>query len=123
MGLANTVINHPKEYWEIVKQDSWVFVLFVSPYCEACQGANKRFESIAEEYAGTVKSIILDTTQTPKIDALADIGTPTLVAYKNNEEVERYLGIGFPEDQEDYLRGIFSHHLSGTALPDLPIYL
>lgn len=123
MGLANTVIDHPDEYWAIVKQHPWVFVLFVSEYCEACQGASKRFERISEAHAGEAKSITLDTRQTPKIEALGNIGTPTLVVYKNNEEVERYLGIGFPEDQEDYLRGIFSHHLYGTVLPDLPIYL
>lgn len=123
MGLANTVIDHPDEYWAIVKQHQWLFVLFVSEYCEACQGANKRFERISEAHAGEAKSITLDTRQTPRIEALGDIGTPTLLVYRNGEEIQRFLGIGFQEDQEEYLKGIFSHYLNGTPLPVLPAYL
>ncbi|WP_426135160.1 thioredoxin family protein [Pseudomonas sp. PWP3-1b2] len=122
MGVANTVLNHPDEYWKIVKQDPWVFVLFVSEYCAACQGANKCFELVSKDYDGRVRVIILDVGQTPKIEALGDIGTPTLVVYKNGDEEKRYLGIGHPEDRVEYLGEIFSHHLLGTALPVLPVY-
>jgi thioredoxin 1 len=124
MGVANTVINHPAEYRQIVNQHRLVFVLFVSEYCAACQGADKRFEHISSKYTGEVKSLILDTRQTPKIDELGEkLGTPTLVVYRDKTEAKRILGIGFPEDQEAYLDGIFSHFVKDTPFPDLPIYL
>lgn len=123
MGLANTVIDNPDEYSSLVKQHPLVFVLFVSEHCEACLGANKRFENIAANHTDSVKSMVLDTRQTPKIEALGDIGTPTLVVYQNGKEAGRFLGIGFPEDQEQYLAGIFAHFVNGTPLPELPAYL
>jgi thioredoxin 1 len=124
MGVANTVINHPAEYRQIVDQHRLVFVLFVSEYCAACQGADKRFEHISSKYTGEVKSLILDTRQTPKIDELGEeLGTPTLVVYRDKTEATRILGIGLPEDQEAYLDGIFSHFVKDTPFPDLPIYL
>ncbi|WP_455826772.1 thioredoxin family protein [Pseudomonas graminis] len=123
MDVANTGINNAEEYRQMVSQHPLFFVLFVSEYCAACQGANKRFEKISSKYTGEVKSLILDTRQTPKIDELGEIGTPTLVVYQNNKEVKKLMGIGFPEDQEQYLDGVFSHFVKGTPLPELPIYL
>ncbi|MHD0215556.1 thioredoxin domain-containing protein, partial [Corynebacterium diphtheriae] len=62
-----------------MKQHPWVFVLFVSEYCEACQGASKRFERISEAHAGEAKSITLDTTNKPqKSKHWETSGTPTL---------------------------------------------
>ncbi len=123
MGALHTVINDAEEYRQIVNQHPLVFVLFVSEYCAACQGAHKRFERICGKYTGNVRSLILDTRQTPKIDELGEIGTPTLVVYRDTQEVKKLMGIGHPEDQEQYLDAVFSHFVNGTPFPELPLDL
>ncbi|MEX5496040.1 thioredoxin family protein [Pseudomonas asgharzadehiana] len=117
MGFAKTVINHPDEYWKIVNQLSLAFVLFVTEGCEACKGADKRFGLISEKYSSKVISIIVDPRETPKIDALGGIGTPTLVVYRNGQEARRFKGIGYPDDQEAYLTDIFNHYADNAPLP------
>ncbi|MEX5542923.1 thioredoxin family protein [Pseudomonas poae] len=105
MGVANTVINDLKEYESILKEHSLVIALFTSPYCPACMGACQRFERVAEKYGHGIKTMVLDTTQTPYIEGVD--GTPTLVVYKNNVEKKKLKGIGEPQDQEKILEAVF----------------
>ncbi len=119
MGAAHTVIHDLDEYQRILKEHPLVIVLFTSPCCPACMGAGQRFNRIAEKYAGRVKCLLLDTTQTPKIDGVD--GTPTLVVYKNALEAENLKGIGEPQDQEEFLEDVFSDYAPATpASPDAP---
>lgn len=110
MGVANTVIHDLNHYQQILNEHSLVIVLFTSPDCPACSGADRRFNSIAEKYACCVKSMLLDTTQTPRIEGVE--GTPTLVVYKNALEVENLKGIGDPQEQEALLEEVFSDYAS-----------
>lgn len=108
MGVAKTVIHAHNEYQRILNEHPMVIVLFTSPYCQACLGADLRFNRIADKYAGRVKSMLLDTTQTPPIDGVS--GTPTLVVYKNALEVENLKGIGAPHEQEAVLEDVFKDY-------------
>lgn len=125
MGAANTVIHDVTEYQRILNEYPLVIALFTSPYCEACLGAGPRFNRIAEKYAGRVKTLLVDTTQTPKIQGVD--GTPTLVVYKNALEVENLKGIGSPQEQEELLEDVFSEYAltaptppASPAAPPLP---
>ncbi|MBP1124174.1 MULTISPECIES: co-chaperone YbbN [Pseudomonas] len=115
MGAANRVINDLKEYESILKEHERVIVLFTSPYCQACLGVGPRFERIAAKYAHSIKSLLLDTTQTPKIEGVD--GTPTLVVYKNAQEVENLKGIGDPQDQEAFLEDVFKDYVPTAPAP------
>ncbi|WP_338480703.1 thioredoxin family protein [Pseudomonas trivialis] len=117
MGVANTVINDLKEYQSILEEHPLVIALFTSPYCPACMGACQRFERVAEKYGHGIKSIVLDTTQTPKIEGVD--GTPTLVVYKNAREVENLKGIGDPQDQEAFLEDVFKDYV--PTAPATPV--
>jgi len=119
MGAANTVIHGLDEYQRILKEHPLVIALFTSPYCPACMGAGQHFNRIADKYAGRVKCLLLDTTQTPKINGVD--GTPTLVVYKNALEVENLKGIGDPRYQEEFLEDVFSDYAPATpASPAAP---
>ena len=119
MGAANTVIDNLDDYQRILEEHPLVIVLFTSPYCQACMGAGPHFNRIADKYAGRVKSLLLDTTKTPKIVGVD--GTPTLVVYKNALEVENLKGIGEPQYQEEFLEGVFSDYAPATpASPAAP---
>ncbi|NVZ70968.1 thioredoxin family protein [Pseudomonas costantinii] len=114
MGAANAVIKDLDEYQQILKQHPLVIVLFTSKYCQACLGASPRFNRIAEKYAHCVKSMILDTEQTPKIENVE--GTPTAVVYQNGLEVENLKGIGYPDEQEELLEDLFSLYAKSASL-------
>ncbi|MGE1156159.1 thioredoxin domain-containing protein [Pseudomonas kitaguniensis] len=116
MGTASTAISDIGAYQQLLDEHPLVIVLFTSPYCAACQGAHLRFNRIAEKYVGRVRSVLLDTTQTPKIEGVD--GTPTLVVYKNALEVENLKGIGEPQEQEELLEQVFSDYA-----PSLPATL
>ena len=113
MGAANTLIHDLAEYKTILDQHPLVIVLFKSPYCAACMGVDRRFNRIADNYAGRVKSLLLDTTQLPKIEGVE--GTPTLVVYRNGQEVENLKGVGSPDEQETVFEDVFSDYCSKEA--------
>ena len=122
MGVAKTVIRDLDEYQRILTEHPLVIVLFTSPYCPACLGADLRFNRIAAQYAGRVKSMILDTTQTPPIHGVS--GTPTLVVYKDALEVENLKGIGDPHEQETLLEEVFKDYASpAPTAPASPVAL
>lgn len=123
MGVANMVINHPDEYRAIVNQHPLVCVLFIADGCEACKGADERFEQISSKYTNTVKSMVLNVGHTPQIKELGPLGTPTLIFYEDGKEIKRVRGIGFPEDQEEYLEDAFKHCALHAPIPDSPQYL
>ncbi|MGU9824456.1 MULTISPECIES: co-chaperone YbbN [unclassified Pseudomonas] len=108
MGAANAVIDTLSDYQQILNQHPLVIVLFTSQSCQACLGVHPRFNNIAEKYAGRVKSMILDTARTPRIEGVD--GTPTLVVYKNALEVENLKGIGAPDEQEALLDQVFKDY-------------
>ncbi|CRM39011.1 MULTISPECIES: thioredoxin family protein [Pseudomonas] len=108
MGVANTVIHDLNEYQRILKEHPLVIVLFTSPSCSACLGADKKFNAVAEKYAGRVKSLLLDPSQTPRIDEVD--GTPTLLVYEKGDRVEILHGIGAPDEQQNLLECVFSDY-------------
>lgn len=115
MGVITSVIRDLDEYHRILKKHTLVIVLFTSPYCQACLGLGPRFHRVAERYADRVKSLLLDTSQTPRIDGVD--GTPTLVVYKNALEVENLKGIGEPQEQEAILEEVFSDYAPTVLTP------
>lgn len=90
MGIATAVIADAKAYQQVLKAYKTVFMLFVSQHCPACGEAGPLFERIAGKYASSVKSLVLDTAQTPKHPEVT--GTPTLLVFQNGEMVEKLKG-------------------------------
>ncbi|MFL1495242.1 thioredoxin family protein [Pseudomonas antarctica] len=120
MGVVKTQVKDHNEYQQILNEHPLVIVLFTSLSCEACLGADTRFKNIAEKYADRVKSMLLKTETTPKIEGVD--GTPTLVIYKDGLEVENIKGIGDPtpskdpniaNEQDVLLAGVFSEYSAG----------
>ena len=90
MGIATAVIADAKAYQQVLKAHKTVFMLFVSQHCPACGEAGPLFERIAGKYASSVKSLVLDTAQTPRHPEVT--GTPTLLVFQNGEMVEKLKG-------------------------------
>jgi len=90
MGIATAVIADAMAYQQVLKAHKTVFMLFVSQHCPACGEAGPLFERFARKYARTVKSLVLDTAQTPRHPEVT--GTPTLLVFQNGKMINKLKG-------------------------------
>lgn len=116
MGIAKDVIANNEDYLRVLAAHPIVFMLFVSEKCPICPIVLKLFEPIAEHYGPAVKSLVLDTAETPRLKQVT--GTPTLVAHVDGQIKEVFKGFGPWETQEQTLKEIFSRYAQQT--PDEP---
>ncbi|MBK5437105.1 thioredoxin family protein [Pseudomonas sp. TH32] len=108
MGIATAVIANAEEYQQVLASHETVFMLFVSQRCPACGEAGPLFERIAGKFANRVKSLVLDTAQTPRHPEVT--GTPTLLIFQNGQMVEKLKGFGRWEEQEHTVMETFSRY-------------
>lgn len=108
MGIATAVITSAEEYQRLLARHRIIFMLFVSKHCPACADAGPLFEKVAAKYTGTVKSLVLDTATTPRHEGVTR--TPTLLVFKNGQQIEKLEGLGVWEKQEDTLKNVFERH-------------
>ncbi|MFQ6346563.1 thioredoxin family protein [Pseudomonas sp. R11F] len=108
MGIAKEVINSNEDYHSILAAYETVFLLFVSATCPACVRAVQLFEPVAKAYEHRVKSLVLDTATTPRLEPVT--GTPTLVTHVDGKLKEVFKGFGPWETQEQTIEAIFSRY-------------
>lgn len=113
MGIAKDVIASNADYKSVLAAHPIVFMLFVSQTCPACASAVELFEPIAESYEPTVKSLVLDTAKTPRLEQVT--GTPTLVVHVNGNIKKILKGFGPWETQERTLKDLFSLYAQQQA--------
>ncbi|QLG92657.1 thioredoxin family protein [Pseudomonas yamanorum] len=114
MGIATAVIANAEDYQRELSTPLPVFMLFISEHCPACGKAGPLFERIAGKYANTVKSLVLDTAQTPRHPDVT--GIPTLLIFQNGQMVEKLKGFGPQEDQEQTVKDTFSRYATGMEI-------
>lgn len=117
MGIATDVIASNEEYQSVLAAHPTVFMLFVSQTCPGCTIAAELFEPIAKKYNPAVKSLVLDTAKTPRLEQV--ISTPTLVVHANGKIKETLNGFGPRETQEQTPNELFSRYAQQQA-PDAP---
>ncbi len=77
----------------VLKSDIPVIVDFWAPWCAPCRIIAPVLEQIAQEYAGRVKVVKLNTDENPEIAAKYNIrGIPTLLIFRNGEVVDQLVG-------------------------------
>lgn len=115
MGVVITEVRDYNEYQQILDEHPLVIAVFTGQGCVACKGVESSFTDIALAYAGRVKSLMLDTAQTPRVQGVS--GTPTFVVYRNAQEVDNIKGIVDPDEQNYYLDKLFTHYANGNPAP------
>lgn len=91
--------NFPKE---VLEAELPVFVEFGASWCGPCQMAEPVVEELAKEYEGKIKVGKLNVDENPQIpQKLGIMSIPTVIIFKNGEELKRL--VGFP-GKEGYLK-------------------
>lgn len=70
-----------------------MLVDFWAPWCAPCRIIAPVLEEIAQEYAGRVKVVKLNTDQNPELATRYNVmGIPTLILFKDGEVVDQMVG-------------------------------
>ncbi|WP_421558586.1 thioredoxin domain-containing protein [Pseudomonas canadensis] len=117
MGIAKDVIASNEDYQRVLAAHPIVFMLFISKTCPACSSALELFKPIAEHYDPAVKSLVLDTAETARLEVVT--GTPTLVVHVDGKIKEILKGFGPWETQEQTLKSLFKRYAQ-PPVPDEP---
>ena len=79
---------------EVLKSNTPVLVDFWAPWCGPCRAVAPAVDAIANEFAGRVKVVKLNTDEEQQVAIKYGVGSiPTLMVFKNGEMVERVLGV------------------------------
>lgn len=84
-----------------------VLVDFYAEWCGPCKMAAPILDELADEYAGKVTILKLDTDQNH--DPVATYGImsiPTVILFKDGKEVERKIGFGGKQGYVDLLKKV-----------------
>jgi len=79
---------------ETIKNNPIVFVDFWATWCGPCRALAPTIDEIAQEYSGKVLIGKLDVDKNPSTaEKLQVLSIPTMVLFKNGQEVERLVGL------------------------------
>ena len=87
-------ITHENFDREVLKSDKLVLVDFWAPWCMPCKMIAPMVEKLAEELKGKVSISKCNVDDSPDIATdLSVLNIPTLLLFKNGEEVARMVGV------------------------------
>ena len=79
---------------EVLKCDIPVLAEFLAEWAGSCQTVAAQLAEVAAEYTNQLKIVKLDIEANPLVTANYDVfNVPTLILFKNGQEVERMVGV------------------------------
>ncbi|MBT3676146.1 MAG: thioredoxin [Nitrospinaceae bacterium] len=93
-----TELNDKNWVSEVLNYEGVTLVDVWAPWCGPCKLIGPIIDELAMEYSGKAKIGKLNADQNQKPMDLGVSGIPTLILYKNGEEVDRIVGMA-PKNQ------------------------
>ena len=93
--MSNLVAQADQTNWEteVLQASELVMVDFWAVWCGPCQMVAPIVEELANEYAGKLKVMKLNTDEAPDVAGRYQImSIPTILFFKNGEQVEKLVG-------------------------------
>ncbi len=92
---------------KVVRSELPVLVDFWAPWCGPCQLAGPVLEELSEDYDGKVviAKVNIDENQ-ENASKLGVMSIPTVVMYKEGEEVDRKIGFGGKQGYEEMIKKV-----------------
>ena len=92
MGNAQAVNDQTFDA-EVLKSGTPVLVDFWAPWCGPCRAVAPTVDAIAQEFAGRLKVVKLNTDESGEVAMKYGVTSiPTLMVFKGGKVVERVLG-------------------------------
>ncbi len=89
---------------EVLQAQQAVLVDFWAAWCGPCKMIAPVIDEIADEYAGKIKVAKLNVDDNPQTSAQYGVmSIPTLIIYKNGDEVERIIGFKTKKELDSIL--------------------
>jgi len=99
-----TNVNFEKE---VLKSELPVLVDFWAPWCMPCKIIAPAVEKLADELKGRIKIFKLNVDESPDVATdLSIFNIPTLVLFKNGEEISRIVGVNSKEAIESKINSL-----------------
>ena len=92
--MACKTITEDEFHQEVMNSDVPVVVDYFATWCGPCRAMFPRMDQLDAEANGEYKAFKVDTDKSKNVTKWAEVrGLPTIVVYKNGEEVERFTGV------------------------------
>ncbi len=115
--MAGHVVKVEESSWdtEVTKAPELVMVDFWAVWCGPCQMVAPIVEELAQEYAGKLKVLKLNTDENPEVAGRYQImSIPTILFFKNGQPVERMIGARPKRQFKELIDSLLAQH-SATA--------
>jgi thioredoxin 1 len=90
---VTSVVNDQTFEQDVLKSDVPVLVDFWAPWCGPCRMIAPLIDQLAEEYAGKLKAVKLNTDESPSIATEYGIRSiPTVMIFKDGKKMDTVIG-------------------------------